>query len=85
MLQTETRLTALFQKKHGQGCTRNIKTFRILMKQEMMAWLWHHLDIMQKLQITASHSRQITTPAPQNAIFYRPIALPNTQPTVTKH
>jgi len=30
--------------KHGQGCTRNIKTFRILMKQEMMGWQWHHLD-----------------------------------------
>jgi len=30
-------------------------------------------------------SRQITTPAPHHSIFYRPDALPDTQPTVPKH
>ena len=29
--------------------------------------------------------RQITTPAPHHSIFYRPDALPNAQPTVSKH
>ena len=29
----------------------------------------------------ASHSRQITTPAPHHSVFYRPDALPDAQPT----
>ena len=31
------------------------------------------------------HCRQITTPTPHHTIFYRPDALPATQPTVSKH
>jgi len=31
------------------------------------------------------HLRQITTPAPHHSIFYRPNALPDAQPTVSKH
>ena len=31
------------------------------------------------------HSRQITTPAPYHSVFYRPDALPATQPTASKH
>jgi len=31
------------------------------------------------------HSRQITTPAPQNSVLYRPDALPAVQPTASKH
>jgi len=34
---------------------------------------------------SAPHSRQITTPAPHQSIFYRPDALPDAQPTVSKH
>ena len=30
-------------------------------------------------------SRQVTTPAPHHSVFYRPDALPATQPTVSKH
>ena len=30
-------------------------------------------------------SRQITTPAPHHSVFYRPDALPATQPTESKH
>jgi len=30
-------------------------------------------------------SRQTTTPAPHHSVFYRPDALPATQPTVSKH
>ena len=33
---------------------------------------------------SAPGSRQITTPIPHHSIFYRPDALPNTQPTVSK-
>ena len=34
---------------------------------------------------SASHSRQITMPAPHYSVFYRPDALPAAQPTATKH
>jgi len=33
---------------------------------------------------SAPHSRQITTPTPHHSIFYRPDALPDAQPTVSK-
>ena len=33
----------------------------------------------------APRSRQITTPAPHHSVFYRPGALPATQPTASKH
>ena len=33
----------------------------------------------------AACSRQITMPAPHYSVFYRPDALPDTQPTVSKH
>ena len=33
----------------------------------------------------APRSRQITTPAPHHSIFYRPDALPDTQPTASKY
>jgi len=33
----------------------------------------------------ANRSRQITTPAPHHSIFYGPDALPDSQPTVSKH
>ena len=34
---------------------------------------------------SAPSSRQITTPAPHHSVFYRPDALPATQPTASKH
>ena len=34
---------------------------------------------------SAPRSRQITTPAPQRSVFYRPDALPAAQPTASKH
>jgi len=34
---------------------------------------------------SAPRSRQITTPAPHRSVFYRPDALPATQPTASKH
>ena len=34
---------------------------------------------------SAPRSRQITTPALHHSVFYRPDALPASQPTVSKH
>jgi len=34
---------------------------------------------------SAPGSRQITTPVPHHSVFYRPDALPATQPTASKH
>jgi len=34
---------------------------------------------------SAPHSRQITMPAPHHSVFYRPDALPASQPTASKH
>jgi len=39
-------------------------------------WQWHPLGHM----MSAPRSRQITTPAPHRSVFYRPDALPATQP-----
>ena len=44
-------------------------------------WQWHQLGMCK----SAPHSRQITTPAPHHSVFYRPGALPATQPTASKH
>ena len=44
-------------------------------------WQWHQLGICK----SAPCSRQITMPAPHHSVFYRPDALPATQPTVSKH
>jgi len=42
-------------------------------------------DISWAICKSAPRSRQITTPAPHHSVFYRPDALPATQPTATKH
>ena len=42
-------------------------------------------DISWAICKSAPHSRQITTPAPHHSVFYRPDALPVTQPTASKH
>ena len=41
---------------------------------------WHQLGHMQ-----VCTARQITTPTPHHSVFYRPNALPATQPTASKH
>jgi len=46
------------------------------MRQEMMGF-WVAL-------VSAPRSRQITTSTPHHSIFYRPDALPDVQPTVSK-
>ena len=51
-------------------------------------WQWHQLGRMQvctSLQTDNRRSRQITTPAPHHSVFYRPDAVPDAQPTASKH
>jgi len=43
-------------------------------------WQWHQLGHMQDC-----NSLQTTTPATHHSVFYRPDALPATQPTASKH
>ena len=44
-------------------------------------WQWHQWAICK----SAPCSRQIAMPAPHHSVYYRPDALPATQPTVSKH
>ena len=45
---------------------------------------WHHISWTICKQ-SAPRSRQITTPTPHHSVFYRPDALPDAQPTASKH
>jgi len=49
----------------------------------MMGWQWRQLDHICKS--SAPRSREITTPVPHHSVFYRPDALPATQPTASEH
>jgi len=53
----------------------------ILLKQETVSGS----GISWAICMSAPSSRQITTPAPHHSVFYRPDALPATQPTASKH
>ena len=61
--------------------TREVKPIWILVKQEAMSGT----GISWAICKSAPCSRQITTPAPHHSVFYRPDALPATQPTASKH
>jgi len=78
---THTRLTALFPGLPGRAGTRKVKPIWILLKQETVSGS----GISWAICKSAPSSRQITTPAPHHSVFYRPDALPATQPTVSKH
>jgi len=58
------------------------KPFWILLKQEMMGWQWHQLDHMQIIYTTLQTDNHASMPSLN---FYRPDALPDAQPTVSKH
>ena len=78
---THTRLTARCPGLPGWAGTRKVKPIWILLKQETVSGS----GISWAVCKSASRSRQITTPAPHRSVFYRPDALPVTQPTVSKH
>ena len=54
----------------------------ILTKQEMMEWQWHQLDHMQIICTSLQTDNNAST-SPLS--FYRPDAIPATQPTASKH
>ena len=57
------------------------KPIWILLKQETVSGSDNSWAICK----SAPCSRQITTPAPHHSVFYRPDALPDAQPTASRH
>jgi len=55
---------------------------QILMKQEMMGWQCHQLDHMQIICISLQADNHAST---SSLNFYSLDALPDAQPTVSKH
>ena len=80
-LYQHTHLTALCPGLPGWAGTRKVKPIWILLKQETVSGS----GISWAICKSAPCSRQITMPAPHHSVFYRPDALPATQPTVSKH
>ena len=78
---THARLTALCPGLPRWASTRKVKPIWILLKQETMSGS----GISWAPYQSAPCSRQTTTPAPHHSVFYRPDALPATQPTASKH
>ena len=78
---SHTRLTALFPGLPRSAGTRKVKPIWILLKQETVSGSGISCAICK----SAPRSRQTTTPAPHHSVFYRPDALPATQPTASKH
>ena len=78
---THTRLTALFSGTTRMGRYQKGKTKLDFTEARDSEWQWHQLGICK----STPRSRQITTPAPHHSVFYRPDALPATQPTASRH
>jgi len=73
---------ASFPAEPGQAGTRKVKPSWILMKKEMMGRQWHQLDYMQVTCTLVQADNHASTSALN---FYRPDALPDAEPTVSKH
>jgi len=78
---THSRLTAFCPGLPWWAGTRKVKPIWILLKQETVSGSGISWTICK----SASRSRQITMPAPHHSVFFRPDALPATQPTASKH
>ena len=78
---THTRLTAFFSETTQVSRYQKGKTTRILLNQETVSGS----GISWAVCKSAPRSRQITTPALHQSVFYRPDALPAAQPTASKH
>ena len=78
---THTSLTALFPGLPEWAGTRKAKPIWILLKQETVSGC----GISWAICKSAPRSRQITMPVPHHTVYYRPDALPATQPTASKH
>ena len=75
------RLTAVCPGLPRWAGTRKLKPIWILLKQETVSGS----GISWAICKSAPRSRQITTPAPHDSVFYRPDVLPAAQPTASKH
>ena len=73
--------TVLFPGLPRWAGTRKVKPIWFLLKQETVCGS----GISWAICKSTSRSRQITTRAPNHSVFYRPDALPSTQPTASKH
>ena len=80
-IHTYTRLTALFPGLPRWADTRKVKPMWILLKQKTVSGS----GISWAICKSAPLSRQIITSEPNCSVFYRPDALPATQPTMSKH
>ena len=78
---THIRLTALCPGLPRWAGTRKEKPIWILLKQETVSGNGIRWAICK----SAPRSSQITWPTPHHSVFYRPDALPATQPTASKH
>ena len=75
-----TPVTSLYPGLPRWAGTRKVKSIWILLKQETVSGS----DISWAICKSAPRSRQIAMPAPHHSVFYRPDALPATQPTMSK-
>ena len=78
---THTRLTALFPGLPGWAGTRKEKHNLDFTEARDSEWQWHQLGHMQVCTLLQSDNHTSTPPL----CFYRPDALPATQPTASKH
>jgi len=78
---THTRLMALCPGLPRWAVTRKVKPIWILLEQEIVS----SSGISWAICKSAPRARQISKPAPHYSVFYRPDALPATQPTVSKY
>ena len=80
-----TRLMASFPGQPGLSWYQKGKTSLDLNKARdygVLGWQWHHLDHMQTICTSFQTDKQTNT---SSLNFYWPDALPDTQPTVSKH
>jgi len=80
--QTNTHLVASLPEQPTWANNKNVKSFWILRKEDMMRSQWHQLNNMQMI-CTSLHTHNHASTSPLT--FYRPDALSATQPTVSKH
>ena len=73
------RSTVSFSRTTWVNWLQKGKPFWILVEQEMMGWQWHQLDHVQIICTSLQTDNHAST------CFYRPDALPDDQPTASKH
>jgi len=79
---TTTTFNGLFSRTTWVSRHQKGKAFWILLEQEMMGWQWHQLD---HVQIICTLLQRDNHASISPLSFYRPDALPATQPTASKH